>query len=97
MGWQWVAGCGADAAPFFRIFNPVRQGETYDPEGNYIRSWVEEIKSLPNKYIHQPWTASEAILEEGGVRLGIDYPHPLVDHGNARQRALEAYRLTRSQ
>ncbi len=89
--WQWVAGCGADAAPYFRIFNPVLQGERFDPEGAYVRRWVPELSDLPNKVIHKPWEASEADLEKAGVRLGGNYPERLVDHGLARLRALEAF------
>ena len=90
-GWQWTAGCGADAAPFFRIFNPVGQGERFDPKGDYIRRWVPELAKLPAPWIHKPWQASAAVLRDAGVRLGKDYPKPLVDHGEARRRALAAY------
>ena len=89
--WQWVAGCGADAAPYFRIFNPVSQGEKFDPNGDYVREFVPEIARLPKKYIHAPWTAPEAILAESGVTLGKSYPNPIVDHAEARRRALEGY------
>lgn len=89
--WQWVAGSGADAAPYFRIFNPVTQGEKFDPEGDYVRAWVPELKDLPAKYIHQPWTAPREVLSKAGVTLGKDYPEPLVDHKQARQRALDAF------
>jgi deoxyribodipyrimidine photo-lyase len=91
LGWQWSAGCGADAAPFFRIFNPVRQGERFDPEGSYVRRWCPELERLPNKLIHQPWVAPGPVLEAAGVRLGHDYPHPLVDLGESRKAALAAY------
>ncbi len=90
-GWQWAAGCGADAAPFFRIFNPITQGKRWDPRGNYIRRWVPELAGLPDKLIQEPWTASEAVLEHLGVKLGRDYPFPVVDHAWARQRALDSY------
>ena len=88
--WQWVAGCGADASPFFRIFNPITQGKKFDPEGNYVRDWVPELKNLPNKYIHEPWLTPKSILEKSNVSLGANYPYPIVDHRLARQRALKA-------
>jgi deoxyribodipyrimidine photo-lyase len=91
MGWQWVAGCGADAAPYFRVFNPVLQGEKFDPEGAYVRRYVPELKALDAQYIHAPWQAPAAALREAGVRLGETYPVPIVDHKKARARALEAY------
>lgn len=90
-GWQWTAGCGADAAPYFRIFNPFGQGEKFDPEGDYLRKWVPEIGALPNKYIHRPWEAPKQVLEQAGVGLGETYPAPIVDHAGARQRALDAF------
>jgi len=90
-GWQWVAGCGADAAPYFRIFNPVSQGEKFDPKGRYVRQWVPEIAALPDDTIHQPWNASEDVLKKAGVTLGETYPHPIVDHKAARARALAGY------
>lgn len=90
--WQWVAGCGADAAPWFRIFNPVLQGRKFDPEGRYVRRWVPEIRGLPDRWIHAPWTAPAAVLAEAGVRLGHTYPGPIVDHAQARLRALGALR-----
>ncbi len=89
--WQWVAGCGADAAPYFRIFNPVLQGRKFDPKGDYVRRWLPELAQLPTAEIHAPWQASELVLSDAGIRLGETYPHPLVDHGEARQRALAAY------
>jgi deoxyribodipyrimidine photo-lyase len=90
--WQWVAGCGADAAPFFRVFNPVLQGEKFDPKGDYVREWVPELARLPAAAIHQPWSAKLAQLLEAGVKLGRTYPRPIVDHAKARQAALIAYR-----
>jgi deoxyribodipyrimidine photo-lyase len=92
MGWQWTAGSGADAAPYFRVFNPVRQGERFDPDGAYVKRWVPELAALPPRLIHQPWAAPPLALAEAGVRLGEDYPEPIVDHAIARERALDAYR-----
>ena len=90
LGWQWIAGCGADAAPFFRIFNPVTQGEKYDANGDYVRKWVPELASLSNKFIHKPWQADKAELKKCGIELGVDYPLPIIDHADARKRALSA-------
>lgn len=89
--WQWVAGSGADASPWFRIFNPITQGEKFDPDGVYVRRWCPELAKLPNDVIHQPWTASEGRLIAAGVALGRTYPRPIVDHATARTRALDAY------
>ncbi|MBS0234479.1 MAG: deoxyribodipyrimidine photo-lyase [Proteobacteria bacterium] len=89
--WQWVAGCGADAAPFFRIFNPVLQGEKFDPDGDYIRRWIPELARVPAKDIHAPWSANAATLKQAGIELGESYPAPIVDHKAARKRALERY------
>jgi deoxyribodipyrimidine photo-lyase len=93
--WQWVAGSGADAAPYFRIFNPVSQGEKFDPGGEYVRANVPEIAALPNEFIHAPWTAPPAVLDRAGVRLGETYPRPVVDLRQSRARALAAYEETR--
>ena len=90
-GWQWVAGSGADAAPYFRIFNPVTQGQKFDPNGDYVRKWVPELKELPKKVIHSPWTADRDTLSRAGVVLGQDYPRPIVDHAEARKRALAEF------
>lgn len=90
--WQWVAGSGADAAPFFRIFSPMGQGERFDAEGAYVRRWVPELARLDAKYIHAPWTAPPEVLARAGVRLGQTYPKPIVDHDLARKRALEAFK-----
>jgi deoxyribodipyrimidine photo-lyase len=90
LGWQWVSGCGADAAPYFRIFNPTLQATRFDPQGTYVREWVPELARLPGEWIHQPWEAPEATLAEAGVHLGTSYPHRLVDHGAARAKALAA-------
>ena len=89
--WQWVAGSGADAAPYFRIFNPTTQGEKFDKQGEYVRRWVPEIEALPDKYLHEPSAAPKDVLEKAGITLGEDYPEPLVDHKAARQAALDAY------
>jgi deoxyribodipyrimidine photo-lyase len=89
--WQWIAGSGADAAPYFRIFNPMTQGEKFDPDAAYVRRWVPELARLPNAVIHEPWSAPAEILAAAGVRLGSTYPHPIVDHAAARTRALAAF------
>ena len=93
--WQWIAGTGADAAPYFRIFNPVMQGEKFDRNGDYVRRYVPEIAKLPNKYLHKPWLAPADVLKNAGVTLGKTYPQPIVDHDAARARALSALKQTR--
>ena len=90
--WQWVAGCGVDAAPYFRIFNPVIQGEKFDSDGYYTRKYVPELKNLPNKYLFKPWKASDKILKDAGVILGVNYPKPIVDLTISRNKALAAYK-----
>jgi deoxyribodipyrimidine photo-lyase len=90
LGWQWTAGCGADAAPYFRIFNPVSQSEKFDAEGAYLRRYLPELAKLPDQYLHQPWEAPAEVLRGAGVELGRTYPRPIVDHHEARQQALEA-------
>ncbi|MBT4908044.1 MAG: deoxyribodipyrimidine photo-lyase [Rhodospirillaceae bacterium] len=95
--WQWVAGSGADASPFFRIFNPVTQGEKFDPAGDYVRRWVPELTGMPQKWVHKPWSAPAEILAESGVVLDQTYPAPIVDHGMARNRALDAYKALRNE
>jgi deoxyribodipyrimidine photo-lyase len=95
-GWQWVAGTGTDAAPFYRIFNPVTQAEKFDPEGDYIRRWVPELAKLEPPAVFAPWQASPADLEAAGVHLGTDYPHPIIDHTTARNRALARYQAASS-
>ncbi len=90
LGWQWAAGCGADAAPYFRIFNPTTQGETHDPDGSYVRTWVPQLARLSVADIHAPAEVPERSLEKAGITLGRDYPEPIVDHAEARKLALEA-------
>lgn len=89
--WQWISGCGADAAPYFRVFNPVMQGEKFDPDGEYTKRYVPELKNLPAKYLYAPWDAPSDALEEASITLGIDYPHPIVDLKESRNVALAAY------
>jgi deoxyribodipyrimidine photo-lyase len=91
-GWQWVAGTGTDAAPYFRIFNPVSQGIKHDPRGAYIRRWSPELRDVPDEFIHSPWQMPDGIQQASHCRIGRDFPAPIVDHAQARQRALEAYR-----
>lgn len=90
-GWQWCAGCGADAAPYFRIFNPFTQSRRFDPEGAYIRHFVPELRHLSDRWVHSPHLAPENVLKEAGIVLGKTYPYPLVDHDKARREALKAY------
>ncbi len=96
MGWQWSAGCGADAAPYFRIFNPMLQGEKFDPKGEYVKRWCPELKNLSVKFIHSPWESDASELEAAGIELGSSYPRPIVNHEESRKRALEAYRTISS-
>lgn len=91
LGWQWTAGCGADAAPFFRIFAPVTQGEKFDQSGDYVRKWIPELAKLGSKYLHRPWEAPREVLVAAGITLGDNYPRPIVDHATARQEALAAW------
>ena len=88
-GWQWSAGCGCDAQPWFRIFNPVTQGRKFDPDGDYVRRWVPELAGLPARWIHEPWNAPPLELAAAGIKLGEDYPEPIVDHATARERFLD--------
>lgn len=88
--WQWVAGSGADAAPYYRVFNPIAQGEKFDPDGEYIRRWVPELSALAPPYIHRPWDTPRSVLDEAGVALGTAYPRPIVSHAEGRRRALDA-------
>jgi deoxyribodipyrimidine photo-lyase len=92
MGWQWSAGCGCDAQPWFRIFNPVTQGRKFDPEGHYVRAWVPELAAMPSRHIHAPWLAPPDVLAAAGVRPGSNYPVPIVDHDLARRRFLDTAR-----
>ncbi len=92
MNWQWVAGCGVDAAPYFRVFNPVLQGQKFDGEGVYVRKYVPELAALPDKHIHSPWLAGAAVLRSAGLELGVDYPLPVVDLRESRNRALAAFK-----
>jgi deoxyribodipyrimidine photo-lyase len=96
LGWQWSAGCGADAAPYFRIFNPVLQGQRFDPAGDYVRRWIPELARLPASCIHQPWLAPPGVLEAAGVRLGDNYRAPIVDLKQSRDEALAAFARIKS-
>lgn len=93
--WQWVAGSGADAAPYFRIFNPVLQSRKFDPSGAYLRQWLPELAKLPDRYIHSPWEAPANVLRHAGISLGKTWPEPIVDHAFARQRALDSWQEIR--
>ncbi len=94
--WQWVAGSGADAAPYFRIYNPVTQGQKFDPDGAYVRQWVPELAALPKKFLHAPWVAPPNVLSAANITLGKTYPKPIVDHADARKAALAAYEKVRA-
>jgi deoxyribodipyrimidine photo-lyase len=96
LGWQWSAGCGFDAAPFTRVFNPTLQAERFDAKGDYIRRYVPELANLAAPYIHRPFEAPPLVLAEAGVRLGETYPYPIVDHAAARRRALAAFAARRT-
>lgn len=96
-GWQWAAGTGTDAAPYFRIFNPTLQAKKHDPEGLYIRRWVPELREVPTRYIHAPWTMPDGVQAEVRCRIGRDYPEPVVDHAWARQRALDRFGRARDE
>ena len=89
--WQWVAGCGADAAPYFRIFNPILQGEKFDKEGIYTKKWVPELKNIPNEFLYKPWELEKKYQEQLRIVIGKDYPEPIVEHSKARNLALEAF------
>jgi deoxyribodipyrimidine photo-lyase len=94
-GWQWTAGTGTDAAPYFRIFNPTLQGKRHDPEGAYVRRWVPDLNRVPDRYIQEPVKMPLEVQREAGCIVGKDYPAPMMDHAWARERALAAYRLAR--
>ena len=94
-GWQWTAGTGTDAAPYFRIFNPVLQGKKHDPEGAFVRRWMPELEGVPDRYVHAPWQMPAAVQREAGCVIGEDYPAPVIDHGWARERTLAAYARAR--
>ena len=91
-GWQWTAGTGTDAAPYFRVFNPVLQGKKFDPHGTFVRQWVPELAAVPDAFIHAPWEMPGDMQRRVGCVVGADYPAPIVDHAAARQRVLAAYR-----
>jgi len=95
-GWQWSAGTGTDAAPYFRIFNPVAQGQKFDPTGAYVRRWVPELRTVPDKFIHEPWRMLRSDQLRAGCIIGQDYPAPIVDHAQARERVLAAYKAVKS-
>jgi deoxyribodipyrimidine photo-lyase len=92
-GWQWSAGCGADAAPYFRIFNPILQGQKFDADGTYVKKWVPELAQLPANWVHNPWEAPPLVLHQAGIQLGNTYPGPIVDHPEARKKALAAFEV----
>jgi deoxyribodipyrimidine photo-lyase len=91
-GWQWTAGTGTDAAPYFRIFNPVTQGLKFDPDGDYVRRWVPELANVSAPAIHEPWRLGPLEQRAAGCIIGRDYPHPIVDHAAARERTLAAFK-----
>jgi deoxyribodipyrimidine photo-lyase len=95
-GWQWTAGTGTDAAPFFRIFNPITQAKKHDPDGAYVRRWLPELGSVPIEVIHEPWKMNTQAQQAAACVIGRDYPEPIVDHAWARKRVLEAYNIARS-
>ena len=90
--WQWVAGCGVDAAPYFRIFNPVLQGKRFDLNGAYIRTWIPELRKLPDQWIHQPWRTPQPVMRSAGIKLGQNYPDPIIDLDDGRHQALAAWK-----
>jgi deoxyribodipyrimidine photo-lyase len=90
-GWQWTAGTGTDAAPYFRIFNPISQSQKFDPHGKFIRHWLPELENVPDEFIHNPWKMPYEIQKGCACQIGKDYPNPIIDHSWARQRALDIY------
>lgn len=96
LGWQWSAGCGSDAAPYFRIFNPILQGKKFDPQGDYVRKWVPELENVPDRWLHNPFEAPAAVLHAANLQLGTDYSCPLVDHKEAREKALSSFASLRN-
>jgi deoxyribodipyrimidine photo-lyase len=94
-GWQWTAGTGIDAAPYFRVFNPIIQSKKFDPRGIFIRRWIPELEMVPVKYIHAPWEMHEELQKEIGCVIGVNYPIPLVEHRFARERVIQIYRGTK--
>ena len=95
-GWQWIAGSGADAAPYFRIFNPITQGQKFDSDGKYTRKYLPVLNDMPDKFLFNPWEAPEDVLRSAGVKLGENYPLPIVEIGSSRQKALEAFATTKT-
>jgi deoxyribodipyrimidine photo-lyase len=95
-GWQWTAGVGTDAAPYFRVFNPILQSQKFDPDGDYIRAWVTELRRVPDGYIHEPWKMPAEIQRQARCIIGQDYPNPIIDHAWARERVTAAYRQSKS-
>jgi deoxyribodipyrimidine photo-lyase len=91
-GWQWAAGVGADAQPFFRVFNPTLQGQRFDPDGVFVKRWLPELAQVPVELVHEPWKMSQADQRKVNVIIGRDYPAPIIEHGFARNRALQHYR-----
>ncbi len=96
-GWQWSSSTGTDAAPYFRIFNPITQSEKFDKQGSYIRRYVPELANMPEKYIHAPWLAPPEVLRAAGVDIGENYPEPIMDIKESRERALAAFAVTKIQ
>lgn len=92
LGWQWIAGSGPDAAPYFRIFNPILQSKKFDPEGIYIKKWIPELVNVPTKYIHYPANMPLKIMQSSKIHFGIDYPFPIILHSQAKYQALKAYK-----